>query len=585
MFYCAKLNRNSETSKYLSLFSMSVKKKAVTLQPKLVNYVKMKRGLVLEGGAMRGLFTCGIIDVMMEAGIEPDGIIGVSAGAAFGCNYKSRQPGRAIRYNKRFAHDKRFCSWLSWLKTGNLYNAEFGYHIIPTKYDIFDNQTFDSNPMDFYAVCTDVETGKPVYKKLAKATPETYDWIRASASMPLVSKVVELEGKKVLDGGVADSIPLAYFEHIGFERNVVILTQPEGYVKEHNPLMPLMRIALREYPQMIEAMDKRHLMYNQELEYVRQAESEGRCLVIRPKEKLPIGHISHDSDEMQRVYDIGVETGRRYLDELIRFYKPDNIVLNMSNIKIELAGETNVGLVRQNNEDNYMITSLEDYGALMTVADGMGGANAGEVASAIAIETIKRIYTPDRLKGMERNDSNILTFMEEAIKEANLNINNRSKTDESTRGMGTTIVMAWIINDKAYVCWCGDSRCYVLNQRNRLIQLSKDHSLVQELVDKGQLEPELMHDHPLSNVITRCLGNAGEASIDTKIYQLQDGDIIMLCSDGLCGVCPDDIILKTMTSSQEHLMECKNQLIDIALSAGGFDNITITLAKVSFQTK
>ena len=293
------------------------------MHPKQVNHIKMKRGLVLEGGAMRGLFTCGIIDVMMNAGIAPDGLIGVSAGAAFGCNYKSRQPGRAIRYNKRFAKDKRFCSWQSWLKTGNLYNAEFGYHIIPTQYDIFDNQAFDENSMAFYAVCTNVETGGPVYKRLEKVTPLTYDWIRASASMPLVSKVVELEGQKVLDGGVADSIPLAYFESIGYERNVVILTQPEGYVKEHNPLMPLMRVALRKYPRMIEAMDKRHLMYNEELEFVRQAEREGRCLVIRPEEKLPIGHFSHDPEEMQRVYDIGAEAGNKYLEELKRFFEAD----------------------------------------------------------------------------------------------------------------------------------------------------------------------------------------------------------------------------------------------------------------------
>ena len=184
----------------------------------------MKKGLVLEGGAMRGLFTAGVIDVMMEAHVEPDGLIGVSAGAAFGCNYKSRQPGRAIRYNKTFAHDSRFCSWQSLLKTGDLYNAEFGYHVIPTKYDVFDNAAYDANPMEFIAVCTDVETGKPVYKSLPKVTPTTYDWIRASASMPLVSKVVELEGMKVLDGGVADSIPLEYFENIGYEKNLVILT-------------------------------------------------------------------------------------------------------------------------------------------------------------------------------------------------------------------------------------------------------------------------------------------------------------------------------------------------------------------------
>lgn len=280
----------------------------------------MKRGLVLEGGAMRGLFTTGITDVMMEAGIEPDGLIGVSAGAAFGCNYKSRQPGRAIRYNKRFARDKRYCSWQSWLKTGDLYNAEFGYHIVPAKYDIFDDKAFNENPMEFYVVCTDVTTGKAVYKQLEESTPLTYDWIRASASMPLASKVVELEGQKVLDGGVADSIPLEYFERIGYDRNVVILTQPEGFVKERNPLMPLMRIALRHYPNMIKAMDTRHLMYNKQLEYVRQAEREGRCLVIRPETAIPIGHISHDPEEMQRVYEMGRQTGEQYINKIKEFY-------------------------------------------------------------------------------------------------------------------------------------------------------------------------------------------------------------------------------------------------------------------------
>ena len=273
---------------------------------------------------MRGLFTAGILDVMMEAGIEPDGLIGVSAGAAFGCNYKSRQPGRALRYNKRFARDKRYCSWLSWWKTGDLYNAEFGYHIIPTQYDIFDDKAFEENPMEFYAVCTDVETGKAVYKKLEKSTPLTYDWIRASASMPLASKVVELEGMKVLDGGVADSIPLQYFESIGYDRNVVILTQPDGFVKEHNKLMPLMRIALRKYPKMIEAMDKRHIMYNKELVYVYEAEMAEHALVIRPEKPLPIGHISHDPDEMQRVYDIGRAMGERYIDRILAFYGNHN---------------------------------------------------------------------------------------------------------------------------------------------------------------------------------------------------------------------------------------------------------------------
>jgi serine/threonine protein phosphatase PrpC len=171
--------------------------------------------------------------------------------------------------------------------------------------------------------------------------------------------------------------------------------------------------------------------------------------------------------------------------------------------------------------------------------------------------------------------------MKDVVKKADLNIFNHSKEDEATRGMGTTIVMAWILNDKAYVCWCGDSRCYVLNKQHGLIQLSKDHSYVQELVDKGELNPELMHDHPLSNVITRCLGDVeNRADPETRIYQLHNDDIIMLCSDGLCGICHDDVILDTMIKFHEDPIECKNELISAALSAGGYDNVTIALANI-----
>lgn len=280
----------------------------------------MKKGLVLEGGAMRGLWTAGITDVMMEHDIWPDGLIGVSAGAAFGCNYKSRQAGRAIRYNTRFARDSRYSGLRSLLTTGDYFNANFGYHVIPAQYDVFDNDAFNSNHMTFIAVCTDVETGKPVYMQLDRADNDCYEYIRASASMPLVSKVVTIGGRKLLDGGVSDSIPLEYFESIGYRRNVVILTQPQGYRKEHNRLMPLMRLSLRKYPQMIKAMDERHVMYNKQLEYVAQAEREGRCLVIRPSEKIPIGHISHNPDQMRHVYNLGRAAGEQYLDRIKAFY-------------------------------------------------------------------------------------------------------------------------------------------------------------------------------------------------------------------------------------------------------------------------
>ena len=270
---------------------------------------------------MRGLFTAGIIDVMMEAGVEPDGLIGVSAGAAFGCNYKSCQPGRAIRYNTRFAKDSRYSGVKSLLTTGDYFNAQFGYHVVPYKYDLFDIETFEHNPMEFIVVCTDVLTGKAIYHKMERVDYDELEWLRASASMPLASKVVEVAGHKLLDGGVADSIPLAYFESIGYDRNVVILTQPEGYMKQRTKLMPLMHIGLRRYPEMIKAMDQRYLMYNRELEFVRQAEQEGRCLVIRPDEKLPIGHISHNPEEMRRVYDIGRRKGEEMIERIKAFYE------------------------------------------------------------------------------------------------------------------------------------------------------------------------------------------------------------------------------------------------------------------------
>jgi len=280
----------------------------------------MKKGLVLEGGAMRGLWSAGVTDVMMEHEVWPDGLIGVSAGAAFGCNYKSRQVGRAFRYNTRFARDTRYSGLKSLLTSGNYFNAQFGYHVVPYEYDLFDVKTFEESPLEFTVVCTDVETGEAVYHRMDHVDYDELEWLRASASMPLASRVVEVGGRKLLDGGVSDSIPLKQFERMGYDRNVVVLTQPWGYRKKHNRLMPLMRMALRRYPRFLQALDERHLMYNRELDYVAQAEQEGRCLVIRPEEKIPIGHISHDPEEMRRVYELGRQVGERMIERIKEYY-------------------------------------------------------------------------------------------------------------------------------------------------------------------------------------------------------------------------------------------------------------------------
>lgn len=280
-----------------------------------------KKGLILEGGAMRGLFTAGILDVMMENELRPDGIVGVSAGACFGCNVKSHQAGRAIRYNKRFARDRRYCSLSSLLKSGDIFNAEFAYHTVPTLYDPFDNETFENDPMEFHLVCTDVLTGKAFYKNCKQGGQDFFDWVRASASMPVVSNVVEIDGYKLLDGGMADSIPLQYFESQGYNKNVVILTQPEGYIKKASKAMPLIRLALRKYPAVVEAMKNRHIMYNNQLKYVKEAENRGEILVIRPEKPIPIGHICHNPEQMQAAYDMGREHGEKHLEKIRTFWK------------------------------------------------------------------------------------------------------------------------------------------------------------------------------------------------------------------------------------------------------------------------
>lgn len=280
----------------------------------------MKRGLVLEGGALRGLFSAGVMDVLMENNIHPDGIIGVSAGAAFGCNIISKQPGRVIRYNKNLAHDWRYASYRSLLTTGDYFGGEYAYHYMPFYIDKFDTETFDNNPQEFWVVCTNVGTGKAHYQRIDKIDYTALEYIRASASMPLFAKVVNIDGKKYLDGGVSDSIPLAFFQEQGFERNIVVATQPKGYQKQPNKLMPLIRLWLHRYPRMIRVMRKRHIMYNKQLAYLEQETKKGNTFIIRPKTKLPIEHLCHKPEVMQQTYDLGRQAAEECLEKLKTFY-------------------------------------------------------------------------------------------------------------------------------------------------------------------------------------------------------------------------------------------------------------------------
>ncbi len=281
----------------------------------------MKTGLIMEGGAMRGLFTAGITDVLMEHNITFDGAVGVSAGAAFGCNYKSMQIGRALRYNKTYCRDKRYCSLHSLLTTGNLYGADFCYREIPEKLDIFDYDTFCKNPMEFYVVCTDVLTGKAVYKKLENEGQSLVcEWIRASASLPLVSRIVEIDGLKLSDGGTADSVPIRFFESLGYTKNVVILTREKGYCKKASKMTnTIMKLCLPKYPKLAEAIKNRTEMYNETLRYISQKEEKGEVFVFRPSEALPIERIEKNPDKLQEAYDIGRALATEKLSELKEF--------------------------------------------------------------------------------------------------------------------------------------------------------------------------------------------------------------------------------------------------------------------------
>lgn len=279
----------------------------------------MKIGLVLEGGAMRGMFTAGVLDVLMENDIEFDGIVGTSAGAVFGCNYKSKQIGRTIRYNKKYCRNKEYVSMTSLIKTGNLYGVDFAYNKLPEFLDPFDKQTFQNSPTEFFVVATDLETGKPVYHKCEKGDGPDLEWFRASASMPLASTIVEIGNRKFLDGGISNSVALEFLEKMGYERNVVILTQPRDYVKKPNKALPLIKIAYRKYPKFVEAVRVRHNMYNKQRKYIFGQEKEGKAYVVTPESMLNIGAATKNPEELERVYQLGRETAQKELKKLIEW--------------------------------------------------------------------------------------------------------------------------------------------------------------------------------------------------------------------------------------------------------------------------
>lgn len=279
----------------------------------------MKTGLVLEGGGMRGLFTAGVLDVLLENNISVDAVIGVSAGACFGCNYVSKQIGRSLRYNLDYCRDSRYMGISTFLRTGDYVAAHFAYHVLPIELDIFDIPTFEANPTEFHLVATDAHTGKPIYYHMDKVNYDSLEWMRASASMPLVSTPVSIDGYELLDGGITDSIPLQYFQSIGFNKNLVILTQPRDFRKSRTALLPLFKLFMRRYPKIIERMACRHEMYNSQLDYIHTQEQLGNTLILCPELPLNISRVSKDRVKMREVYEQGRILCNNRIDEIKRF--------------------------------------------------------------------------------------------------------------------------------------------------------------------------------------------------------------------------------------------------------------------------
>lgn len=278
-----------------------------------------KIGLVLEGGAMRGLYTAGVLDVLLENEIKIETTIAVSAGAAFGCNYKSKQIGRVLRYNIKYAGDSRMGGFTSFLKTGDLYNVEFAYHTLPDVLDKFDAETFKNDPSEFYVVASNIETGQAEYKKLETGLGQDIDWIQASASMPLVSNPVEIEGNSYLDGGITDPIPLAWMKRNKSKKNIVILTRPSGYIKP--PEKTIVSKFLKKYPNIATAMQKRHEVYNHSVLLAEEDSRLGNTLIIRPTIDLELKRTEKNIDKLEAMYDLGRYDALAMLDQIKDFIK------------------------------------------------------------------------------------------------------------------------------------------------------------------------------------------------------------------------------------------------------------------------
>ena len=283
---------------------------------------KDRLGLVLEGGGMRGIYTAGVLDEFLLNGISVDGLVGVSAGILHGISYVSEQMGRNVRYCIKYRGDKRFMSLRSLIRTGNICETEFCYHEIPDELYPFDYETYCRNAkkVEVYSCATNLETGKGEYIRITDVKAQI-EAIRASASLPMVSKIVEYEGMKLLDGGTADSIPVDFMRASGFARNIVILTRTAGYQKGADRTMPVMKRIYKDYPEYVRAAADRQKNYNETLERLAGYEEAGEALVLRPSRDLGVGRTEKNVENLKRMYKLGRFDAQNRMEEIKAYVK------------------------------------------------------------------------------------------------------------------------------------------------------------------------------------------------------------------------------------------------------------------------
>lgn len=275
--------------------------------------------LILEGGGMRGLYTAGVLDLFIEKGIEIKYCVGVSAGACQGVSYVSKQLKRNYRVNINYIKDKRYFSVRNWVRTGSLFGMDMLLNKIPNELEPFDYEVFKNSEGVFKIGVTNCETGLAEYYEVKDFREDGYDTLQASISLPLVAQIVEYDGKSLLDGGIADPIPVRQAIKDGNEKHVIILTQHKGYQKSRTKTVPLLKKKYKAYPKFVEAMEKRHEVYNETLSFVDQLEKEGKCFVIRPSMPLNIGRFETNPEKLKGIYEQGYKEAAGKYEELCSF--------------------------------------------------------------------------------------------------------------------------------------------------------------------------------------------------------------------------------------------------------------------------